>query len=339
MKKKIFLASLLTLTLLACGKKNDNSIVVYTNSGTNGRAEYLAELAKENNFNINIVAIGGTDLANRLIAEKNKPIADVVFGLNPIEYEKLKNNNTLSYYIPKWASEIPDGLSDKDGYYHAVSVTPLLAIYNPGVIKNDIIPKDWTDLALNEEYKNQYTILSLAGGTSKIILASIISRYKDSNGVLNISDEGWKVIEQYISNGHIENTGEDWFGNLMNGKYPITMIWGSGALERSKANNFKIGIMRPEIGVPFVVEQLALVKGNDNNEINKKFIDWLGSPEVQEKWAEKFGTAPAHPKALKNAPKETRELVESLKIQNLDWTFITDNIDSWIEKIQLEYAN
>lgn len=338
MKKKIFLALLLTLTL-ACGKKDDNSIVVYTNSGTNGRAEYLKELAKENGFDINVVSIGGADLGNRLVAEKNKPIADVIFGLNPIEYEKLKKNNILSKYTPKWAEEIPEGLSDKEGYYNAVTITPLLAVYNPNIIKDDMIPKDWTELALNPKYKDQYTILSLVGGTSKIVLASIISRYKDSNGTLNISKEGWEITEKYLKNGHIEDGGEDWFGNLVNGKRPITMIWGSGALERSKANNIEVGVMRPEIGVPFVVEQLALVRGNESSEINKKFIDWLGSPEVQEKWAEKFGTAPAHPKALENAPKDTRELVESLKIQNLDWTFITDNIDSWVEKVQLEYTN
>lgn len=338
MKKKIFLALLLTLTL-ACGKKDNNSIVVYTNSGTNGRAEYLEELAKENGFKVNVVSIGGADLGNRLIAEKNKPIADVIFGLNPIEYEKLKENNVLSKYTPKWAEEIPEGLSDKEGYYNAVTITPLIAVYNPNIIKGDMVPKDWTDLALNPNYKDKYTILSLGGGTSKIVLASIISRYKDTNGTLNISDEGWKVTERYLKNGHIEDAGEDWFGNLMNGKRPITMIWGSGALERSKANNIEVGVMRPEIGVPFVVEQLALVRGNENSENNKKFINWLGSPEVQEKWAEKFGTAPAHPKALENSPKDTRELVESLKIQNLDWTFITDNIDSWVEKVQLEYVN
>lgn len=338
MKKKIFLASLLTLTL-ACGKKDDNSIVVYTNSGTNGRAEYLTELAKENGFEVNVVFAGGTDISNRLMAEKNNPIADVVFGLNSIEYEKLKKNNAISKYTPKWAGEIPEGLSDKDGYYNAVTVTPLLAIYNPNIIIEEDAPKDWIDLGVDSKYKDKYHIFGLDGGTSKVVLASIASRYKDSNGTLNVSDEGWEVVKQYVQNAHIQKSEEDWFGNMMSGKRPITMVWGSGALERSKANSFEIGIMKPEIGVPFVVEQLALVKGNENNEINKKFIDWLGSAEVQEKWAEKFGTAPAHPKALENAPKETRELVESLKIQNLDWTFITDNIDSWIEKVQLEYVN
>lgn len=339
MMKKFFIPGLLTLTLFACGKKEDNSLVIYTNSGSHGRAEYLTEMAKENGFDINVVYGGGTDIANRLLAEKNNPIADVIFGLNPIEYEKLKKENILVQYSPSWAKELPKGLSDKDGFYNAVTVTPLIAIYNPELIKGEDIPTDWTDLATQEKYRDKYHMFGLDGGTSKTILASILCRYKDTNGTLNISDAGWDMAKQYVQNGHVQRSEEDWFGNLMSGKRPIAMVWGSGALEREKTNNFKIGVMRPEIGVPFVVEQLAIVNGGKKVDMSKKFVDWLGSPEVQTSWAEKFGTAPAHPTSLANSPKETRELIESLKIQELDWTFITDNVDSWVEKVELEYNN
>lgn len=252
--KKIFLACVLALTMMGCGSSKDDSIIVYTNSGSNGRDVFLKELAKENGFDINVVSGGGTDIANRLIAEKNNPIADVIFGLNNIEYEKLKKENILKKFNPSWAGEIPEGLSDKEGYYNAITVTPLLAIYNPNIIKGEDIPKDWTDLATNPKFKDKYYLFSAIGGTGKVILSSVISRYRDDNGVLNVSSEGWKMVENLYSNGYVERGEEDWFGNLMSGKRPITMIWGSGALEREKANNFKVGVMRPEIGVPFVVD-------------------------------------------------------------------------------------
>lgn len=153
--KKIFLACVLALTMMGCGSSKDDSIIVYTNSGSNGRDVFLKELAKENGFDINVVSGGGTDIANRLIAEKNNPIADVIFGLNNIEYEKLKKQNILKKFNPSWAGEIPEGLSDKEGYYNAITVTPLLAIYNPNIIKGEDIPKDWTDLATNPKFKEQ----------------------------------------------------------------------------------------------------------------------------------------------------------------------------------------
>ncbi len=381
--KKIFLGAMLALTLLGCGSKDD-SIIVYTNSGSNGRSEFLKEYAKENGFELNIVSAGGTEITNRLLAEKNNPIADVVFGLNNMEYEKLKKDNILKPFKPSWADEIPAGLSDVEGYYNAVSVTPLLAVYNPQVISEEDAPKDWTDLATNSKYTGKYFMFGTHGGTGKAVMASVVSRYRDPNGKLNISDEGWEMTKKLYTNGYVERGEEDWFGNLMSGKRPILMLWGSGALERQKANNFPLGIMRPEIGVPFVVEQdwfgnlmsgkrpilmlwgsgalerqkannfplgimrpeigvpfvveqVALVNKENNAEQVEKFADWLGSPEVQAKWAEKFGTAPAHPQALEKAPKEVKDLVESLKIQELDWKFISENVDSWIEKIELEF--
>lgn len=335
--KKIFLGLMLSLTLIGCGGSKDSSIIVYTNSGSNGRSEFLKEYAKENGFDVNIISAGGTEIANRLLAEKNNPIADVVFGLNNMEYEKLKKENILKKFNPSWAAEIPEGLSDKEGYYNAVTLTPLLAVYNPQVISEANAPKDWTDLATNPNFTGKYFMFGLGGGTGKAVMASFVSRYRDPNGKLNISDEGWEMTKKLYTNGYVERGEEDWFGNLMSGKRPILMLWGSGALERQKANNFELGIMRPEIGVPFVVEQIALVNKENNQEQVEKFAEWLGTPEVQTKWAEKFGTAPAHPKALENAPKEVRDLVDSLKIQQLDWKFISENVDSWIEKIELEF--
>lgn len=335
--KKIFLSIMLAITLLGCGSSKDDSIIVYTNSGSNGRSEFLKEYAKENGFYVDVVTAGGTDITNRLLAEKNNPIADIVFGLNNMEYEKLKKENILKKFTPSWSKDLPEGLSDDEGYYNAVTVTPLLAVYNPEVIKEEDAPKDWTDIATNPKFKDKYFLFNTNGGTGKAVMASVVSRYKDTNGELNISAEGWDMIRQLYANGYVERGEEDWFGNLMSGKRPILMLWGSGALEREKANNFKLGIMKPEIGVPFVVEQVALVNKENNQEQVEKFAEWLGSPEVQTKWAEKFGTAPAHPKALENAPVEVKQLVESVKIQKMDWKFISENIDSWVEKIELEF--
>lgn len=336
--KKLFLALMATLALVSCGDKKSDSIVVYTNSGSNGREEFLIKEAKEAGFNISVVSAGGTDTTNRLLAEKNKPVADVIFGLNAIEYERLKKQDIVEKYTPVWAKDVPEGLSDKDGYYNAVTMTPLLAVYNKEALGNDI-PKDWVDLATNPKFKDKYFIFALSGGTAKAVYASIISRYADPNGDLGISDEGWKIAEQYFANAHIQQGEEDYWGNMMNGKYPICMIWASGAIERGNKYNYSYGIMNPEIGVPVVVEQLALVKGSKNKEMAQKFIDWCGSAEFQAKWAQNFGTIPALPEALANAPEENRKMVENFKIQQMDWTFISENIDAWVEKAQLQYIH
>lgn len=43
-------------------------------------------------------------------------------------------------------------------------------------------------------------------------------------------------------------------------------------------------------------------------------------------------------KALEQAKDELKQFANSVKPQELDWEFIGKNIDSWIEKAQLEFV-
>lgn len=92
--KKIVFAS--TIVLLAACSNNTSTvsnsadegtvdksqeIVIYTNSASNGRSEWLQTKAAEQGYKLRLVDISGGELADRLIAEKNNAVADMVFGL------------------------------------------------------------------------------------------------------------------------------------------------------------------------------------------------------------------------------------------------------------------
>jgi len=336
-------ASIIMTVLAGCAtnksahQKNDKSLVIYTNSGSDGRAEWLTQQAALKGFKVSIVTLGAGDLTNRLVAEKNNQIADLVFGLNAVEYEKLKKQKLLMKYQPSWAKDVDMSLGDKEGYYYPIVTQPLLLAYNNKSYNEQTVPKDWTDL-VKKEYKNKYTILNLGGGTSKTILASILVRYQDPNGQYGISKKGWEVAKSYIQNGHIEVTGEDSYSSAVSGKRPMIMTWGSGLLQNEKKLGVQFGIMKPKVGVPFVVEQVAIFTDSKKTAVAKEFVDWFGSAEVQAKWSAKFGSVPVQPAALAKASPEAKELMANVKPQKVDWTFVANNIDEWMEKVQLEFV-
>ncbi|HSN35405.1 MAG TPA: ABC transporter substrate-binding protein, partial [Arthrobacter sp.] len=72
------------------GPPSGETLIVYTNSNGEGRGEWLTAKAAEAGFKIEIVGAGGADATNKLIAEKNNPIADVAFGLNNMYFEQVK---------------------------------------------------------------------------------------------------------------------------------------------------------------------------------------------------------------------------------------------------------
>lgn len=310
-------------------------LIIYTNSGSDGRAEWLTQKAKEAGYHIQVVNMGGSDVANRLVAEKNNVQADMVIGLNALEYEKLKKHELLAKFEPAWVGEVDMTIGDAQGYYFPIVVQPLVLMYN-NELKNP--PADWTSL-IEEQYKDQYTLFTLSGGTGKAIYASIISRYLDEKGDLGVSEEGWNMIKAIFDNGHFKVDGEDNVGNAIDGTRPMTTMWGSGVLQNQKERNYKFGIMSPEVGVPFVVEQVAILDKSAKKDLALDFINWFGAPEFQLEWSNQFGTIPAAKKALDQASDEIKEFMSKVQPQNMNWTVISENIEKWVEKAELELMN
>lgn len=251
-------------------------LVVYTNSASDGRGDWLKEKAKEQGFDLQIVEGGGGDIANRLIAEKNKPVADVVYGLSTMDYENFKSQDMLEQYKPVWADEVAEGLNDKEDYYHSLVKQAILMIYNSTLYNDSTAPKDWPDLWNDEQFHGKYdepgTAADLGGATNRAVIAGILVRYQDPNGEDGISQEGWDAIKNFLKYGHIKAQGEDSYANLASGKTPFIPMFSSGISSREKQYGVKAGIVKPEIGVPYLVEQVAIIKGTKNFEIGRAHV-------------------------------------------------------------------
>ncbi len=321
-----------SVTAVQAEADKSQELVVYSNAVSSGRGDWLIEKAAEAGFKIKIVEVPGGEIADRLIGEKNNSIADVTFGLNVIEYNKLKKEDVLKPYKPAWADEVTEGLADPDGNYWPITVVPLVLMGN----ESQTMPKDWTDLT-DPKYKDQYGIFALSGGTPKMILASILARYADKDGELGVSEEGWEVVKKYIQNAHIYTEGEDHRTAIIEGKYKYGQMWGNGLLQLEKERNVKMQFMQPEIGMPFVSEHLGIVKNSKKTQLAEEFINWFGSAETQLAWSNQFGTIPANKKALEKAPDYVKEFASKTKQQDIDWEFVGQHIDQWVEKVTLEF--
>lgn len=356
MKKSKFLKTLLAAglaitTLAACSGGTNNSsnsttkaeekadksqeLVIYSNSVSNGRGDWLTEKAKEAGFNIKMVDLPGAQLADRVIAEKNNAIADMVFGIGAVDSNKLRDANLLAQFKPNWLDKIDASLADKDGYYNPVIVQPLVLIGSPEAKE---MPKDWTELA--SKYKGQYAVYGLTGGTGRAIYGSILVRYLDENGDLGVSEKGWEVAKEYFANAYTLQKGESTIVKILDKESPIKygMMWGSGALVGQKEQNVEFKVMSPEIGVPFVTEQTMILNTSKKQALAKEFINWFGQADIQAEYSQKFGSIPANKDAVKELPEATKKFVDQLKPQDINWEVVGKYLDQWVEKAELEYV-
>ncbi|MFD7522321.1 extracellular solute-binding protein [Paenibacillus chitinolyticus] len=359
MFKKMVSASLLTILCLAvtaCGGNNNGNadgtapsntsssaqvknekLIVYTNANSDGRGEWLVDKAKSAGFEIELVGAGGANLTNRLIAEKNNPIADVVFGLNNMLYENLKKENVLSKYVPKWAGDVEPGLNDPEGFYHGLVKQAILLSYNPNKFTAETAPKDWTELYKDQAFKGKYEAPTLLGQiTPQLVVAGILTRYQDPNGELGISKEGWNEVKQLFDNGVRAVEGEDFYANLASGKTPLGAVVSGTLSKKEEQYKVKAGIVSPQIGVPMIVEHAAIINGTKKKATAERFVEWIGTAEVQGEFASKFNSMPANIQAAAKANESVKALYSNLKAQPMDWGFIAGNIGKWVEKIELQ---
>src|SRR4029453_9199288 len=88
-----------------------------------------------------------TGLANRLLAEKNRPQADVFWSNEPGRTIVLKSRGVLAPYHSSTADGIPAALVDPDRFWTGFSARIRVIAYNTKLVKAEQAPQSVFDLA------------------------------------------------------------------------------------------------------------------------------------------------------------------------------------------------
>ena len=336
-----------TLALTSCSAAADTSasgevtdtLIVYTNSNSDGRGEWITEQASAAGLDIEIVGLGGADLANRIMAEKNNPVGDVVFGLNNMFFETLKSEEAIKAYTPAWSDEVDSAAGDAaDGAFWPLVEQAIVTVYDTNTVSATDAPTEMGDLWNDDQYTGRYEVNTALGqATPQLVLAGLLAPYADEDGELGISDDGWEQVAGYFEHGSPASEGTDLYARLTRDEVDFGVIPSSGITSRDAEYGTVTGVISPEDGVPYVTEQIAVINGTPREAQAEEFIDWFGSADVQGAFAAEFAAYPVNESARAEALPEVTRLIESLPKQDIDWALTRENIGDWVEKTELEY--
>ncbi|MCR2815269.1 extracellular solute-binding protein [Microbacterium jiangjiandongii] len=316
---------------------SDGTLIVYTNSNSDGRGEWIQAQAEEAGFDIEIVGLGGADLTNRIIAEKNNPVGDVVFGLNNMFFEQLKAEDAIVAYEPSWSGEVPADAGDPaDGAYWPLVQQAIVTVYDENTVSD--APDDIEQLATDEAYQGRYEVNPALGqATPQLVLAGILSRHLDEDGDLGVSDEGWEIVESYYANGSPLVEGTDLYARITRDEVDFGVLPSSGIAARDEEYGTSTGLVVPEYGVPYVTEQISLINGAANETRAQEFIDWFGSADVQGAFAAEFNAMPVNEAAVEQANPDVVAQLAEIPRQDIDFGLVSEHLGDWVEKVTLEY--
>jgi len=114
-----------------------------------------------------------TGLANRLVAEKDRPRADVFWNNEAAQTIVLKSKDLLAPYASPSAEAIPDGFKDPESYWTGFAARGRVIIYNTDLVTE---PPTTVESFLDPEWKGKAAIAKPLFGTTATHAAVLFDR-------------------------------------------------------------------------------------------------------------------------------------------------------------------
>ncbi|WP_172295994.1 extracellular solute-binding protein [Pseudoruegeria sp. HB172150] len=331
--RTIKVAGLATFGLAAATTVMAEPLVIYTPQAEDRTAEIEKLAEAELGIELEFVNMGGGAVYDRVLAERNNPQADVIFGLIDFLTAGLKREGLLEPYTLEALDGLPDMYKDPDGYFYGYRQTPITVSYNADLLSEDEAPKAWEDLA-NPEWEGKFMIGALTWQTTRAILAGLFTRQIDENG--EMTDAGWDWFADFYNNAVIYEDGMNRAEMMASGKNVISLNHFLGVQRDAEDGGYNYVYVNTTGGTPIVVERNAILKGTDQMDEALAFLEFIQSVDFQVWNAETFGVIPVHPDAIAQSPDDVRSNATLLDPQPIDWDLMAEKLDGWLERIQLD---
>ncbi len=331
-----WLAALLLMSVglawMAAPAQAADSVNVYSIWPENWARPMFQEFEKATGIKVNFVRFSSGEALARVIAEKNNPRVDVLFG-GPVETHAAGiKEGIFEPYKPPTFNVLPARFKQAEGQWVAIADDPLVFMSNTKFLKENNLkpPASWEDL-LNPAYKNMIQMADArTSGTAVTRIFSIIEvNGRDEEKAFAYMKKLRPNVQLYTKSGG-GGTLPVGLGQAGAGIFFIV-----DALD-TKAKGYDVTISFPKEGIGTSAEAIALIKGAKNPEVGKKLIDWAASPAMQSLFAKyQINFVPAHPE-VKIEP-SLAEVLKGAKIFPIDDAFAGANrkriVDRWVNEV------
>jgi iron(III) transport system substrate-binding protein len=290
------------------------------------------EFEKATGIKVNFVRFSSGEALARVIAEKNNPRVDVLFG-GPVEtFAAGIAEGVFEPYKPPTFAKLPARFRHPDGQWVAIADDPLVFMTNQKFLAEHKLkpPASWQDL-LDPAYHNMLQMADArTSGTAVTRIFSILEvNGRDETKAFAYMKKLRPNVQLYTKSGG-------------GGTLPVGLGQAGGgiffivdALD-TKAKGYDVAISFPGEGIGTAAEAIALIKGAKNPDAAKKLIDWAASPAMQSLFARhKINFVPADPDVQPEA--SLAAVLKGAKLFPIDADYAGANrkriVDRWVGEI------
>ena len=307
-----------------------NEVTIYVSTDRVFSEPVLRAYEQKTGVKVNVVydteETKSTGLANKLLAEKSNPQADVFWSNEPVRTLVLKKRAVLAAYQSPNAAAIPAAFKDPEHFWTGFSARLRVIVYNTNLVKAEDAPKSIFDLT-DPQWKGQIAIADPRFGSTSFHVAALYAEVGDERADeffrrLKANDvkiaPGNSVVRDMVARGEVKMglTDTDDVNVALEDRQPVAMVLPD--LDR--------------LGVPVMPNMVSLIAGAPHSEAGKKLIDYLLSPEVEQMLAQ----SEAVHIPLRNGVEPPKNIppLNSFRPMTLDYGKAADRVEDVTRRLQ-----
>ena len=284
--KHYILVLLTAAGLVGCkpGGAPSNTVVVYTSVDDVFARPVCEQFQKQTGIEVKLVPdteeTKSTGLLNRLIAEKDRPVADVFWSGDPVRAAVLKARGISAPFKPTNPADTTGRFSDSAGHWSALSARARVLIVNTNLIPAADTPRS-LQAFLDPKWKGKACLANPLFGTTSMHAAALFETMGEAKAKEFFDAMRANGVKMLSSNGEVKRrvaAGEFAFGLTDTDDASVAMKEGK-----------PVAMVYPDqdgAGTLIVPNAAVLVANGPNPENGKKFIDYLLTADVERALAE-----------------------------------------------------
>lgn len=275
----------LAAILLATTAMAQTELTVYTAVEADDLEKYAARFNEDHpDIKINWVRDSTGVVTAKLLAEKNNPVADIVWGLAATSLLVLKTEGMLEPYAPAGLERLDPKFRDSDDPPSWVGMDAWAAAICFNTVEaakhGMTAPTSWKDLT-DPQYRGHIVMPNPASsGTGFLDVSSWLQLFGE--------EEGWAYMDALHENiKEYQHSGSKPCRHAGAGESVIGISFEFRAA-RTKRDGAPIDIIVPSEGIGWDMEATAIIAGTDKLEAAQTLMDWSISDKAMEMYNEGY---------------------------------------------------
>lgn len=267
------------------GTPTTGHITVYTALQDEQIPGYLAAFQKEYpNIQVEIIRESTGIITNRLLAEKQNPQADVIWGVAATSLLIAEWNEILQPYAPSNLDAIQPQFRDPANPPHWVGIDLWMSAFCINTKQAEKIglpiPMSWEEL-LDPVYEGHIVMSNPnSSGTGFLSVSGLLQIYGE--------EKGWDYLDKLNENiGEYTKSGSQPCKMAASGEYAIGISFGNQGILQTE-NGQPVETVFPKEGSGWEIEANALVNKADIKPAAKTFVDWAISDNAMKEYAKNW---------------------------------------------------